>query len=128
MSSSLPNRAVLVTGGSQRLGKAIVLHFAQQGWAIGFHYHRSEQEALSTASEVQALNRKCVLLQGDLGIADDRDRLLQKAISELGQLDAVVNNAALFEYDSAAEFSEAIMHQHMGPNLVAPIALALGLS
>lgn len=128
MDKSKDSRAVLVTGGSQRLGKAISLAFAQHGWNVALHYRNSEAEASETASEITGLGRRCVMVQGDLSSAEDRERLFTKAVDQLGQLDAIVNNASLFEYDSAAEFSETILLQHLGPNLVAPVDLAQRLA
>lgn len=128
MDNTVSTRAVLVTGGSQRLGKAIVLRLAELGWNIGLHYRHSKEKALETAAKVTALGRQCVLLQGDLNEAEQRDLLFSTAVSQLGQLDAVVNNAALFEYDSAANFSAALLQAHLGPNLIAPIELAQQLA
>ncbi|MGG4775465.1 SDR family oxidoreductase [Paenalcaligenes sp. Me52] len=115
---------VLITGGAQRLGKAMALRFARQGWDIALHYHRSHKQALQTAAEIEALGRRCALVQGDLSDAQDRKDIFTRSVEQLGQLDAIINNASLFEYDNASQFSAELLNQHLGPNLVAPIELA----
>lgn len=128
MSNSTSTPTVLITGGAHRLGKTIALAFAQQGWNIALHYRQSQVQAHETASEIEALGRRCIAIQADLSLSEERQTLMQTALAELGHLDAVVNNAALFEYDSADAFSEDLLHEHLGPNLIAPIELAQGLA
>ena len=53
--------------------------------------------------------------------------LLPRVIAQFGQVDAVVNSAALFEHDSAASFSYAAMERHLRTNTGAAILLAQAL-
>ena len=53
--------AVLITGAARRVGRAIALEFAQAGYDIALHYHRSAQEAEETAEEIRRLGRKVAL-------------------------------------------------------------------
>ena len=124
--TALP-RVALVTGAGRRLGRAIALGLAKAGWDLALHYRHSEQDAIATRDAILALGRRAVLLQCDL--ADDAAvRLLAgSAIDALGTLTCIVNNASLFEYDSATDFSPALLNAHMAANVTAPVLLAQAL-
>ena len=129
MPASTPaSGTVLITGAARRLGRAIALRFAQDGWDIGLHYRNSEDEARDAAREIAALGRRCVLLQGDLGTQAQIGQVFDRALQALGSVDALVNNASVFEYDDAlTATADSVMH-HMMPNLVAPVLLTQALS
>ena len=56
----------LVTGAGIRLGRAMALYLAGRGYDVAVHYATSQQPALETVTEVQALGRQSVALQADL--------------------------------------------------------------
>ncbi|NMC53845.1 MAG: SDR family oxidoreductase [Chloroflexi bacterium] len=56
----------LVTGAARRLGRAIALGLAAEGYAIGLHYHHSEAEAITLAAEIAAIGGESLLLAADL--------------------------------------------------------------
>jgi NAD(P)-dependent dehydrogenase (short-subunit alcohol dehydrogenase family) len=120
-------RVALVTGAGKRIGRAIALGLARAGWDVALHYRASEDEARATAADVQALGRRAVLLQCDLADEAAVRALLGRAIAALGAVGCVVNNASQFEYDSAADFSPALLAAHMQANVGAPILLAQAL-
>ena len=119
--------AALVTGAGRRIGRAIALGLAKAGWDVAVHYRSSEEEARETAAQVEALGRRAVLLQCDLADEAAVRALLPRAIKALGPIGCVVNNASQFDYDSAADFSPALLAAHMQANVSAPILLAQAL-
>jgi NAD(P)-dependent dehydrogenase (short-subunit alcohol dehydrogenase family) len=124
---SLPDRpkAVLVTGGARRLGKAFCLAFARAGWDVVCHYQHSGEDALQTCEAVRALGHKAYAVQGDLGQSDAIAALFAATVAALGQApDAIVNNASAFEPDSGLDFSPELLQQQMQINLSAPLQLA----
>ncbi len=120
-------QVALVTGGARRLGRAIALGLAADGWDIVLHYGRSQAEAQDTVAEILALGRRAVALQCDLSDAAATTSLLARANAALGRVTCLVNNASLFEFDSAAAFSPALLERHMRTNLSAPVLLAQAL-
>jgi NAD(P)-dependent dehydrogenase (short-subunit alcohol dehydrogenase family) len=127
-STDLPvQRCALVTGAGRRLGRAIALGLAHAGWDIAVHYRRSDADARATAQAIEALGRRAVLLQGDLADSDCAAALAGRAAAALGALHCVVNNASLFEFDSAAAFSPQLLAAHMQANVAAPLLLAQAL-
>jgi len=120
-------RTALVTGGAQRLGRAIALALAEQGWDIAVHYHGSQDAALATVGEIQALGRKALPVQHDLESAAEVTPLFEACEAALGPVSCLVNNASLFEHDTAASFSVARFEAHMRTNVAAPVRLAVAL-
>jgi hypothetical protein len=118
---------VLITGAAQRIGRAIALHLAAQGWDIALHCHRSQAAADATAADCAALGARAEVFSADL--ADDAalEALVPAVLLRLGRLDAVVNNASLFEYDDVAGFTTGALLRHMRTNAAAPVLLARAL-
>ena len=124
---SVTPTAALVTGAGRRIGRAIALGLARAGWDIALHYRHSAADAAETAAAVRALGRQVVLLDADLADEAAVRALSGRAIAALGPLGCIVNNASLFEYDNAADFSPALLATHMQANVAAPILLAQAL-
>ena len=125
-STVLP-KVALVTGAARRLGRAISLGLARAGWDVAVHYRHSELDALATVEAIRALGRRAVALQCDLADEAAVRALPARAIAELGPLSCIVNNASLFQYDSATEFSPSLLATHMQANVAAPLLLAQAL-
>lgn len=125
--STAAARAALVTGAGRRLGRAIAIGLAQAGWDVAVHYRASADDAEATAAAVRALGRRAVTLACDLADEAAVRALPERAAAALGPLSCIVNNASLFEYDSAATFSPALLAAHMTTNVAAPLLLAQAL-
>ena len=91
----------LVTGASKRIGRAIALDLAAQGWDIVVHYHRSADEAKMLAEDIHALGQDAVLAEIDLANAQLAENLIPSLAEEIGMIDILVNNASIFERDEA---------------------------
>lgn len=126
MNSASPKIA-LITGAARRLGRAIALGMAADGWDIVVHYRTSRAEAEGTANDIEQLGRRAALLDGDLADESVSKSLLPRASDLLGPVNCVVNNASLFEFDDASSFSSDMLHAHMQANLAAPLILAQSL-
>jgi NAD(P)-dependent dehydrogenase (short-subunit alcohol dehydrogenase family) len=120
-------QVALVTGAGKRIGRAIALGLARAGWDVAVHYRSSEREAAATVEAIRALGRQAAALQADLAVEDEVRNLPARAAAALGRVSCVVNNASLFEYDSAATFSPALLAAHMQANVAAPLLLAQAL-
>ena len=125
--ASTPVKTALVTGAGRRIGRAIALKLAADGWDIALHYRHSAQDAEQTAADIRELGRRAALLDADLADEAAVRALLPRAIAALGPVSCVVNNASLFDYDSPADFSPALLASHMQANVAAPLLLAQAL-
>src|ERR1700761_8818967 len=91
---------VLITGAARRIAREISLDMAAQGWDIIVHYNHSEAEAQKLAEEIQAQGRNACLAEIDLTNTKLVENLIPSLAEEIGMIDALVNNAALFEPDA----------------------------
>lgn len=120
-------KVALVTGSAKRIGRVIALALAQRGWDIVVHYGQSADEAEASVRYIKALGRRAVALQCDLADETAVKSLMRRAIAAIGPVTCVVNNASLFEQDSASDFSYAQLDAHMHANLAAPLLLSQAL-
>jgi NAD(P)-dependent dehydrogenase (short-subunit alcohol dehydrogenase family) len=127
MSSATSTHTVLVTGSAKRLGREIALTLAAAGWQVAVHYRGSAQDATKTVADCASLTSGAAAFDTDLADEAAVRALLPRVITHFGQVDAVVNSAAIFEHDSATSFSFAAMEKHLRTNTGAPIILAQAL-
>lgn len=121
-------KTALITGAAKRLGKKMALALAAEGWDIALHYHQSAADAEQTATEIRQLGQRCETFCTNLHAPKAGHNLMQAVIQKMGSVQLLINNAALFEYDSAADFSASCLQQHMSSNLVAPLELIQALA
>ena len=119
---SLP-RAALVTGAGQRIGRAIALALAQDGFAVAIHHHRSHEAATALAAEIGAAGGRAVTLAADLANEQEVLALVPAAARALGPLGCLVNNASRFERDEALTVTRESWDRHLETNLRAPFVL-----
>ena len=118
---------VLVTGAARRIGREIALTLATAGWDVLVHARQPQPEADATAADLHALGARAAVLCADLADEAACNALVPRAVAALGRLDAVVNNASLFEYDDVAGFGHAAMDQHWRANTAPAVLLARAL-
>ena len=90
----LDGRKALVTGADSGIGAAVAIAFAREGADVAISYlPDEEQDAREVISLIEAAGRKAVALPGNLMSEDYCQSLVADAVTELGGLDIVVNNA-----------------------------------
>lgn len=113
-------KTVLVTGGAKRLGAAISRRLAADGWKVLIHHRNSAPEAERLAAEIGGIT-----IAADLADAAAAEALPARAAALLGgPLLAVVNNASIFEYNTAATFTASDFDRDIAVNLRAPALIA----
>jgi NAD(P)-dependent dehydrogenase (short-subunit alcohol dehydrogenase family) len=95
---------------------------------VAVHYHTSRQGALETVAECAEWKPGCAAFGADLSDEAATRALLPRVVADLGAVDAVVNSAALFDYDDAASFGYAVMERHWRTNTAAPVLMAQALA
>lgn len=122
--SPAPHPRALVTGAGHRLGRAMALALAEDGFDVAVHYAGSATAAAAVVDDIRATGRKAAALQADLLDEDATATLVPRAAAALGgPLSVLVNNASIFEPDSLATATKAGWDRHIGSNLRAPFVL-----
>lgn len=119
----MKKKNLLITGGSTRIGKEIALHFAKRGWNIIIHYFNSSSEARILKKIIEKNKVKAFLIKADLKNRKQVENIFSLAKKELGKVDCLVNNAALFEKDDILNFTSKNWNDHLNINLLAPAIL-----
>ena len=130
MSESPRLRTALVTGSARRLGREIALALAAGGWQVAVHFRGSAAEAMQTVDDCLRLapaGAGIESFQADLEDEAQARALLPRVIERFGNVDAVVNNASMFEHDTIGSFGYEALQAHVRTNTGAPILLAQAL-
>ena len=127
MSSTARTRTVLVTGSARRLGRDMALALARAGWQVAVHYRDSHESAMQTVAACAELSGDSAAFEADFFDEESVRSLVPRVVERFGRLDAVVNNASLFEHDDAQSFSYVALEAHLRSNTAAPILLSQAL-
>lgn len=120
----MSNRRALVTGGAARLGRAMAMALAEDGFDVAVHYNGSGAGAEAVTTEIGALGRRAVALQADLLDPAATEALVGRAADGLGgPISLLINNASIFEYDRIGTATAESWDRHIGSNLRAPFFL-----
>jgi NAD(P)-dependent dehydrogenase (short-subunit alcohol dehydrogenase family) len=117
-------RAALVTGGAKRVGKAITLALAEAGYAVAVHVNASRAEADALCGDIRGKGGRAAVVEGDLTDHAEVLKLVPAALTAVGPLTLLVNNASLFQPDDIATLSRELFERHMAVHLRAPLFLA----
>jgi NAD(P)-dependent dehydrogenase (short-subunit alcohol dehydrogenase family) len=94
-SGRLTGKKAVITGGDSGIGRAVAIAFAREGADVLIAYLPAEEEdARETAQLVEKAGRKAVTVPGDIRDEAHCAAIIDSAVSELGGLDILVNNAA----------------------------------
>jgi len=125
-----PLPVVLVTGASRGLGRGVAETLAQAGFHLVIHYATNRDAAEQTLQACRALARSSeqqfIPVGGNLGLAQDRQNIMEQTLQAFGHLDALVNNAGIAPRIRAdlLEATEAIFDEVIAVNLKGPYFLS----
>ncbi|WP_026914285.1 SDR family oxidoreductase [Christiangramia portivictoriae] len=104
-SGKLEGRNAIITGADSGIGRAVAIAYAREGANVLISYLEEHEDAKETARLIEEAGKKAVLMPGDIGDQQHCKNIVEKAVSEFGQLDILVNNAA---YQMARESLQEI--------------------
>ncbi|MDQ1640933.1 MAG: 3-oxoacyl-[acyl-carrier protein] reductase [Actinomycetota bacterium] len=99
------SRAVLVTGGSRGIGRAVAQAFAAQGERVAVHYGSNADEAAVTLESLEGDGH--LVVQADMADPDAVRRAVDESAAALDGLDVLVNCAGVFAAHPVTEVSYA---------------------
>lgn len=119
---------VLITGAAQRVGKAIALDMATDGWDVAVHYNSSATDAEKLVQQIQDIGQQAVAIGGNLANLSHVGQLIPTCVQQLGIPTCLINNASLFENDDVETLTTEKWDAHLNINLRAPVFLAKDFS
>jgi glucose 1-dehydrogenase len=114
---SLKNKVAIVTGGNSGIGKAIALELAHQGANIVIDYISHPEATEDLEQQIIALGSHAIGVQADVGKVADLERLIGTAVTSLGRIDVMVNNAGIESRTSVLDTTEEQYDEVLDINL-----------
>ena len=118
-------RVALITGAAKRVGRAIALKLASEGFDIAFTYRGSEAEARELEQQIAKLSRQCLSIQADFTDPQSASqKVFQSFTSKFPRLDALINNASLYQTSSLQDATDQQIHNLFAIHFHTPFLLA----
>jgi 3-oxoacyl-[acyl-carrier protein] reductase len=117
---TLTGKRALVTGASRGIGAAIANALAAEGADIAITYEKSTARAAEVVSAIKAKGRRGGAIQVDSANASAVQASVDKAVTELGGLDILGNNAGILRFGELKDSSLADIDALLNINVRAP--------
>lgn len=118
------NKKAIVTGANRSMGQAIGLALAEQGADVVISYRRDEAGAEHTVKQIQQLGRRAAAFYADFSQSENVETFFESALSELGHIDYLINNAAMLSRENVFDITPEKMAMVFQVNTVAPFHLS----
>lgn len=116
----LRDQVAIITGGDSGIGRAVAVAFAKEGAHVAVVYLNERQDAEETRRLVEEQDRRCLLIEGDVGDSAFCREVVERTVDEFGRLDILVNNAAeQHPVESLEEISDEQLHRTFRTNIFA---------
>jgi NAD(P)-dependent dehydrogenase (short-subunit alcohol dehydrogenase family) len=102
-SGKLEGKVALITGGDSGIGRAVAVLFAREGADIAITHLDEPKDADITRQAVADEGRRCLVLAGDVRSRAFCARAVSRTVSQFGQINVLVNNAAFQVHTKALE-------------------------
>ncbi|HDQ14276.1 MAG TPA: SDR family oxidoreductase [Sediminispirochaeta sp.] len=124
MNRILAGKTLVITGGTQGLGRGVAQHCAREGAARILITGRSEQRGLEARAEVEKLGASCLFVPGDLRYDEDCRHIVREAEKHFGVIDGLMNAAGLATRGGLEDTSVEKWDLLMNVNARAPFILS----
>ena len=116
----LANKRVLVTGASSGIGQAIAIRLAAEGARVAINYRRGLEGAQATEKAILDAEPQHLpsIIQADLSSEEAVNSMFDQALTNMGGIDILVNNAAIQTESPSHETSLASFNAVLATNLI----------
>ena len=91
----LENKNILITGGSRGIGKGIVYKLIEHGANVAFTYSSSSEASDFIVGELSSEKSLCKAYKSDASKIEECENLVEKVITDFGNIDVLINNAGI---------------------------------
>lgn len=124
-SGKLNGKVALVTGADSGIGRAVAIAYVREGADILISYLSEDDDAKETARLVKEAGRKAIVVAGDIKSEAHCNALVEQAVTDLGGIDILVNNAAFQRtYASIADITAEEWDETFRTNIYAAFYLS----
>ena len=115
----MPNlqKTAIVTGSSRGIGAAVVERLAADGFSVVINYSGSADAAQKLADKIASLGHKAISVKADISKSEEMTAMFERATSEFGGIDVLVNNAGIMRLSPLAETDDAMFDEQVAINL-----------
>jgi 3-oxoacyl-[acyl-carrier protein] reductase len=116
--SNLQGKVALVTGASKGIGAAIARELAARGAAVAVNYSGSKAAAEKVVAGIEAAGGKAIAVQANLSDPESIGPLVETVVAKLGPIDALVNNAGIYEFGPLEQVTPEHFHKQFNLNVL----------
>lgn len=120
----LANKVALVTGAGHRVGRALAVALGAEKMRVAVHFNSSADEADETVRLIEHAGGKGKPFQFDLSKRDTPEKLVAAVAKEFGQLDVLINSAAIMKRHAFGNISVDDWDETINLNLRSPFFVA----
>jgi len=117
--NNLSNKIALVTGASRGIGAAIAMDLARAGAAVAINYVHNAEKAEAVRAEIIAAGGRAITVKADMANGSEIAVMFAQIRTELGEVDILVNNAAVETRIASLDFPGEEYDRIMDTNLKA---------
>jgi 3-oxoacyl-[acyl-carrier protein] reductase len=121
----MSNKVALVTGAARGIGRGIAVALAQKKWCVVINYRGNTDAANEALRLVEQAGGQGIVVQGDVAVTQDQNRLVATTLEKFGHIDLLVNNAGMAPRvrTDMLQVGEASYDEVMTTNLKGPFFL-----
>ena len=117
MTVRLKNKVAIITGGSRGIGRATSSMFARQGAAVVVNFRENSDKASQVVEEIHKAGGRAIPVQADVSDKSAVSAMVEKTISQFGQIDILINNAGIFLHGTVLTTLDKDLDQLIAINL-----------
>jgi len=95
MGDRLKDRVALITGSDSGIGQGTAIELAKEGADVVVHYLDDQEGAERTRRAVEGEGRRAIVVQADVSVEAEVERMFDDALEAFGRVDILVNNAGV---------------------------------
>ena len=121
----LKGKVAIITGGDSGIGRAVAIQYAKEGARVVIVYLNESEDALETADQITKYGDQPLLIATDVSEEENCKSIVDRTLKEFGQIDIVVNNAAVqYEQQDLADISAEQLQKTFATNIFAHFYLS----